>query len=65
MAAISRSNTPTTLTQALAKLAADEAAKASAKIITTDESEVAQLESAQSPSSQSTSVQSTGINVIA
>jgi|HubBroStandDraft_4_1064222.scaffolds.fasta_scaffold3178246_1 hypothetical protein len=65
MAAISSSNTPTTLAQALAKLAADEAAKASAKVITTDESEVTQLESAQSSSSQSTSVQSTGINVVA
>lgn len=64
MAAISSSNTPTTLVQALAKLAADEAAKASAKIITTDQSEVNQLEKSQT-SSQSTSAQSTGVNVIA
>jgi hypothetical protein len=63
MAAISNSNTPTTLAQALAKLAADEAAKASAKVITTDQSEVNQLEKSQT-SSQSSSVQSTGINVI-
>ena len=64
MAAISNSNTPTTLAQALAKLAADEAAKASAKVITTDQSEVNQLEKSQT-SSQSTAVQSTGVNVIA
>ena len=64
MAAISSSNTPTTLAQALAKLAADEAAKASAKVITTDQSEVNQLEKSQT-SSQSTSAQSTGVNVIA
>ncbi len=64
MAAISNSNTPTTLAQALAKLAADEAAKASAKVITTDQSEVNQLEKSQT-SSQSTSAQSTGVNVIA
>jgi hypothetical protein len=65
MAAISSSNTPTTLAQALAKLAADEAAKASAKVITTDESEVAQLDNAQTSSGLSTSAQSTGVNVIA
>ena len=64
MAAISNSNTPTTLAQALAKLAADEAAKASAKIITTDQSEVNQLEKSQT-SSQSTATQSTGVNVLA
>ena len=64
MAAISNSNTPTTLAQALAKLAADEAAKASAKVITTDQSEVNQLEKSQT-SSQSTAAQSTGVNVIA
>jgi len=64
MAAISSSNTPTTLAQALAKLAADESAKASAKVITTDQSEVNQLEKSQT-SSQSTSAQSTGVNVIA
>jgi hypothetical protein len=65
MAAISSSSTPTTLAQALAKLAADEAAKASAKVITTDESEVAQLDNAQTSSSPSTSAQTTGVNVIA
>ena len=64
MATISSSNAPTTLAQALAKLAADEAAKASAKVITTDQSEVNQLEKSQT-SSQSTSAQSTGVNVIA
>ena len=64
MAAISTSNTPTTLAQALAKLAADEAAKASAKVITTDQSEVNQLEKSQT-SSQSTAAQSTGVNVLA
>ena len=64
MAAISNSNTPTTLAQALAKLAADEAAKASAKVITTDQSEVNQLEKSQT-SSQSTAAQSTGVNVFA
>jgi len=64
MAAISNSNTPTTLAQALAKLAADEAAKASAKVITTDQSEVNQLEKSQT-SSQSTAAQSTGVNVLA
>lgn len=64
MAAISSSSTPSTLAQALAKLAADEAAKASAKVITTDQSEVNQLEKSQA-SSQSTSAQSTGVNVIA
>ncbi len=65
MAAISSSNTPSTLAQALAKLAADEAAKASAKVITTDQSEVNQLEKSQTSSTQSTSAQSTGVNVIA
>lgn len=60
MAAISSSNTPSTLAQALAKLAADEAAKASAKVITTDQSEVNQFEK-----SQTSSTQSTGVNVIA
>jgi hypothetical protein len=64
MAAISSSSTPTTLAQALAKLAADEAAKASAKVITTDQSEVNQLEKSQT-SSQSTPTQTTGVNVIA
>ena len=63
MAAISNSNTPTTLAQALAKPAADETAKASAKIITTDQSEVNQLEKSQT-SSQSTAAQSTGVNVL-
>lgn len=66
MAAISSSNsTPTTLVQALAKLAADEAAKASEKIISTDQTEVAQLEKTQTSSTQSTSNQSTGVNVVA
>jgi hypothetical protein len=66
MAAISSSNgTPTTLAQALAKLAADEAAKASAKVITTDESDVSQLEKTQTSSTQGASSQSTGVNVIA
>lgn len=59
----SSSTTPTTLAQALAKLAADEAAKASAKVITTDESEVNQLEKTQS--SSTASAQSTAVNVIA
>ena len=63
MAAISSSTTPSTLAQALAKLAADEAAKASAKVITTDQSEVNQLEKSQT-SSQSAS-QNTGVDVIA
>ena len=66
MATISSSNsTPTTLAQALAKLAADEAAKASEQIVSTDETEVAQLEKTQTSSAQSTSNQSTGVNVIA
>jgi hypothetical protein len=60
MTAISTSNTPSTLAQALAKLAADEAAKAAAKVITADQSEVAQLEK-----SQTSSTQGTGVNVIA
>jgi hypothetical protein len=59
MTAISTSNTPSTLAQALTKLASDEAAKAAAKIITADQVEVAQLEKSQ------TSIQSTGVNVIA
>ena len=46
MAAISSSTsqTATTLAQALAKLAADEAAQASAKTISADEATVAQFE---------------------
>jgi len=56
----SSSSSPTTLTQALAKLASDEAAKAAAKVITADQSEVAQLEK-----SQTSSTQSAGVNVIA
>ena len=60
MATISSSNTPTTLAQALAKLAADEAAKASSKVLATDQSEVAQLEK-----TQTSSTQSTGVNIIA
>ena len=65
MAAISNSNTPTTLAQALAKLAADEAAKASAKVITTDQSEVNQLEKSQTSSQSTAAAQSTGVNVLA
>ncbi|MFZ0766404.1 MAG: hypothetical protein WA773_10545 [Bradyrhizobium sp.] len=65
MAVSSSTSTPTTLAQALTKLAADEAAKASAKVITTDESEVSQLEKTQTSSTLSTSSQSTGVNVIA
>jgi hypothetical protein len=52
----SSSNTPTTLAQALAKLAADEAAKASEKTLATDQAEVTQLEKAQTSSSQSSLV---------
>jgi hypothetical protein len=54
MAAISSSSsqTATTLAQALAKLAADEAAKAPAKTITADETQVTQLEKSQTSSSQ-------------
>jgi hypothetical protein len=66
MATITSSNsTPTTLAQALAKLAADEAAKASETIVSTDETEVAQLEKTRTSSAQSTSNQSAGVNVIA
>jgi hypothetical protein len=65
MATISSSNTPTTLAQALAKLAADEASRASAKVITTDQSEVTQLEKTQTSSTQSTSIQTPGVDVIA
>jgi hypothetical protein len=59
MIAISTSNTPSTLAQALTKLASDEAAKVAAKIFTADEADVAQLEKSQ------TSTQSTGVDVIA
>lgn len=54
MAAISSSSfqTANTLAQALAKLAADEAAKASANTITADEAQVTQLEKSQTSSSQ-------------
>jgi hypothetical protein len=54
MAAISSSSSQTasTLAQALAKLAADEAARAPAKTITGDEAQVAQLEKSQTSSSQ-------------
>jgi hypothetical protein len=55
----SSSSTPTTLAQAQAKLASDEAAKASAQVITTDASEVTQFEKSQTPSSQTT-----GVNII-
>ena len=50
----STSQTATTLAQALAKLAADEAAKASAKIIAADQTAVTQFENSQKPSSQNT-----------
>ena len=58
MAAISSSTsqTATTLAQALAKLAADEAAKASAKTISADEATVAQFEKAQTSSSTAVDV---------
>jgi predicted house-cleaning NTP pyrophosphatase (Maf/HAM1 superfamily) len=46
----STSQTATTLAQALAKLAADEAAKASAKIIAADQAAVTQFENSQKPS---------------
>ena len=54
MAAISSSSSQTanTLAQALAKLAADEAAKASANTITSDEVQVTQLEKSQTSPSQ-------------
>jgi hypothetical protein len=55
----SSSSTPTTLAQAQAKLASDEAAKASARVITTDASEVTQFEKSQTPSTQAT-----GVNII-
>ena len=64
MSAISSSNSSTTLAQALAKLAADEAAKASAKVISADQSEVSQLEKSQSPS-QGSSTQSNAVDVVA
>lgn len=50
----STSQTATTLAQALAKLAADEAAKASAKIIAADQAAVTQFENSRKPSSQNT-----------
>ena len=50
----STSQTATTLAQALAKLAADEAAKASAKIIAADQTAVTQFENSQRSSSQNT-----------
>jgi hypothetical protein len=55
MTAISSSTSPTatTLAQALAKLAADEAAKASTKIIAADQAAVTQFEDSQT-SSQNT-----------
>jgi len=48
----STSQTATSLTQALAKLDADEAAKASAKIIAGDQATVTQFENSQKSSSQ-------------
>jgi hypothetical protein len=50
----SSSSTPTTLAQAQAKLASDEADKASANTIASDEAAVTQLEKAQTPASQGT-----------
>jgi len=50
----STSQTATTLAQALAKLAADEAAKASAKIIAADQTAVTQFENSQKSSPQNT-----------
>jgi hypothetical protein len=52
----SSSNTPTTLAQAMAKLASDEADKASANTIASDEAEVTQFEKAQVPATQGTTV---------
>ena len=52
----SSSTTPTTLPQALAKLASDEADKASANTIASDQAEVTQFEKAQTPASQGTIV---------
>jgi hypothetical protein len=54
MAAVSSSTSQTasTLAQALAKLAADEAAKASANTISADEASVKQFEKVQTSSSQ-------------
>jgi len=56
MTAISSSTSQTaiTLAQALAKLAADEAAKASAKIIAADQTAVTQFQNSQKSSSQNT-----------
>jgi hypothetical protein len=60
MCAISSSSSiPATLAQAQAKLASDEAAKASAQVITTDQSEVTQFEKSQTPSTQTT-----GVNIV-
>jgi hypothetical protein len=52
----SSSQTATTLAQALAKLAADEAAKATAKIIAADQATVTQFENSQKSSSQDTAL---------
>jgi hypothetical protein len=52
----SGSQTATTLAQALAKLAADEAAKATAKIIAADQAAVTQFENSQKSSSQETAL---------
>jgi len=52
----SSSQSATTLAQALAKLAADEAAKASAKTIAADQATVAQFEKPQTSSSQATAI---------
>jgi hypothetical protein len=56
MAAISSTSSQTTLAQALAKLAADEAAKAAAKTITADQAAVASDEKAQTSTSASPSI---------
>ena len=52
MSAISSSSSQTaiTLAQALAKLAADEASKASAKVLAADQATVTQFENSQKPS---------------
>jgi hypothetical protein len=53
MATISSANPQATLTQAQAKLAADQAAKAAADIITSDQTAVTQAEKAETSSPQS------------
>ena len=68
MAAISSTSsqtTPTTLAQALAKLAADEAAKACAKTIATDQQAVASDEKAQNSTSTTASPSTGQVDVTA